>query len=78
MALKVLNIAQDPAVEANPKRKLRDYARKVAMQAELATTCEKQLAKVSRDAAKDASDDSADAILLLQAFQRSLTKRMDE
>jgi hypothetical protein len=46
VALKALNVTQDPAPETNPERKLRDYARKVAMQAELTTTYEKHLAKV--------------------------------
>jgi hypothetical protein len=51
VTLKVLNITPDPAADADPERKLLDYARRVVVQAELVVIGKKRLAAISGFAA---------------------------
>jgi hypothetical protein len=67
-----------PDTPKDHELKLLDYARKVAVHAELVSTCEKHLAVISRDGARNARKDILEAIDMLQAFERSLSYRINE
>lgn len=58
--------------------KLLDYARKVAVHAQLVTTCEKHLDVIWHDGARNARKDILQAIDMLQAFERLLSYRINE
>ena len=77
MTLKVLNITPDPAADADPERKLLEYARRAVAQAKLVIIGKKRLAAVSREGARNARKDINEAIELLQTFARTLTDRID-
>src|SRR5262249_32488298 len=77
MTLKVLNITPDPAADADPERKLLEYARRAVAQAKLVVIGKKRLAAVSREGARNARKDINEAIELLQTFARTLTDRID-
>jgi len=78
VTLKVIAVTPDPAPDADPERKLLEYARRVVVQAELVAIGKKRLASVSRDGARAARKDINEAIALLQAFERSLSYRIDQ
>jgi len=78
VTLKVLNITPDPAADDGPERRLVEYARRVAVQADLVVIGKKRLASVSRDAARNALKYVREAIARLQAFEQSLNYRISE
>jgi hypothetical protein len=78
VTLRVLNITPDPAADADPEGRLLEYARRVAMQADLVVIGKKRLATVSRDAARSALKYVREAIARLQAFEQSLNYRIGE
>ena len=78
VALRVLNVTPDPVAETDPERKLLDYARKVAVHAELVGATRRHLAKVSRDGARSARGYIREAMVRLQAFEQLLTDRIGE
>jgi hypothetical protein len=56
--------------------KLLEYAHKVSVQAELVRTYERNLDKISADAARHARKNILEAIARLQSFERSLGYRV--
>jgi hypothetical protein len=78
VTLRVLDITPDPAPDAEPERRLVEYARRVAVQAELVVIGKKRLASVSRSGATSALKYIHEAVERLQAFEQSLNYRIGE
>jgi hypothetical protein len=78
VALKVLSVTPNPATETDPERKLLDYARKVAVHAELVGATKRHLEKVSRDGAQSARGYIREAMVRLRALEQSLSDRIGE
>jgi len=58
--------------------RLLDCARQAALHAEIAAGCEKHLARVSTDIARNARKDILEAIQWLQGLEKALSYRVNE
>jgi hypothetical protein len=73
---KSMRQAQEVEAKRDPERKLLELAREAAVAAERLATCRKELHRVSTDTARNARKDIAEAIELLQAFEKLLADKI--